>query len=233
MKLARTVQVLEQFFGLLARLVFWLLLLFGCAVTMDRIHVYRHAAAGRSVFAQSADGQEISPAEISADCAARLVIDGTSIDYPVMQGRDNREYLNKDPYGNFALSGSVFLDFRCSRDFTDAYSLIYGHHMDHGAMFGALDAFADPDYFAAHSTGTLFTADERTLRVTLFAFAELEATAEEVFAPTENDGPLRLLRERASIWYEIDEDARIVGLATCKSPDSLTRICVFGVLTEE
>lgn len=41
---------------------------------------------------------------------AWLTIDDTKIDYPVMQGKDNTEYLNKDPYGDYALAGSIFLD---------------------------------------------------------------------------------------------------------------------------
>lgn len=76
-----------------------------------------------------------------------MTIDDTNIDYPVMQGEDNNEYLNKDPFGNYALSGSIFLDRRNNPEFKDYYSLIYGHHMEHGMMFGAIDEYLNEDYF--------------------------------------------------------------------------------------
>ena len=47
---------------------------------------------------------------VNSDVCAWLTLDGTGIDYPVLQGRDNMTYLNRDVYGNFALAGSIFLD---------------------------------------------------------------------------------------------------------------------------
>ena len=79
--------------------------------------------------------------EISKDAIAWITVDDTKIDYPVMQGKNNNEYLNKDPFGKYSLSGSIFLDSRNSSDFSDPFSVLYGHHMDYGAMFGALDEF--------------------------------------------------------------------------------------------
>ena len=71
------------------------------------------------------------------------------------RGKENYEYLNKDPYGEFSLSGSIFLDARNDPDFKDDYSLIYGHHMEKGAMFGALDDFQDRAYFDQRRSGTV------------------------------------------------------------------------------
>ena len=84
---------------------------------------------------------------LSEDVVAWLTVDDTNIDYPVMQGIDNTEYLNKNPYGQYSLSGSLFLDSRNAPDFTDPYSLIYGHHMEYGRIFGALDEYLDESYF--------------------------------------------------------------------------------------
>ena len=80
---------------------------------------------------------------ITDDMVAWLTVDGTDIDYPVMQGTDNTIYLNTDPFGKYSLGGSIFLDSRNSSDFSDEYSLIYGHHMEFGRMFGSLDDFLD------------------------------------------------------------------------------------------
>lgn len=71
---------------------------------------------------------------INPDVCAWVTLDGTKIDYPVLQGSTNLTYINKDVYGNFSLSGSIYLDTRNNRDFSDRYSLLYGHHMEKSAM---------------------------------------------------------------------------------------------------
>lgn len=61
------------------------------------------------------------------------------INYPIMQGSDNRHYLNYDPYGNYSVNGSVFLDSDCSSNFEDVSSVVYGHKTVGDTMFGVLE----------------------------------------------------------------------------------------------
>jgi SrtB family sortase len=75
------------------------------------------------------------------DLVGFLTVEGTNIDYPVMQGIDNSHYLNTDPFGAYSLSGSIFLDSRSSPDFSDEYSVIYGHHMDYEKCSALLMTF--------------------------------------------------------------------------------------------
>ena len=175
-------------------------------------------------------------AELSADAVAWLSVDDTKIDYPVMQGENNEEYLNKDPYGNYSLSGSIFLDVRNKNDFTDDYSLVYGHHMEYGAMFGALDAFIDKAYFEAHRTGTLMVLNGKNYRIDFFASCKTQATEKTVFNPTDisNSELLEYLSVHSAVYYPeaVSAEQRIIGLSTCQSAESYERIIVFGTLTE-
>ena len=82
---------------------------------------------------------------------------GTNIDYPVVQGKDNFEYLDKDPDGNFYSGGSIFLDYRNKYDFSDGYNVLYGHNMAGGKMFADLKHYYDQDFFDTHPDGMLFT----------------------------------------------------------------------------
>ena len=75
---------------------------------------------------------------INPDVCAWVTLDNTAIDYPVVQGEDNFTYVNTDVYGDFSLAGSIFLDVNCDKNFTDPYSLLYGHHMEESKMFGDL-----------------------------------------------------------------------------------------------
>ena len=78
---------------------------------------------------------------INKDVAGWITIDDTHIDYPVVQGKDDMEYINKDVYGEFSLSGSIFLSCMNKKDFSDNYNLVYGHHMANGGMFGDVVSF--------------------------------------------------------------------------------------------
>lgn len=94
---------------------------------------------------------------INTDTCGWLTVGDTHIDYPVVQGEDDLEYSMKDIYGESSLTGSIYLDSENTKDFTSPMNLIYGHHMDNGAMFGDIDKYDDPEYFSTHQDGILVT----------------------------------------------------------------------------
>ena len=74
----------------------------------------------------------------NSDTVAYLKVNGTNIDYPVMQGADNDFYLKHDFNKNAVFAGSVFLDYRNDIDKIDKNNIIYAHAMNNGSMFGSL-----------------------------------------------------------------------------------------------
>ena len=96
---------------------------------------------------------------INPDTVGWIELFGTNINYPVMQGSNDLEYLNKDIYGYNTMSGSIYLAAENESSWGDWYNMIYGHHMNSGAMFGDIEKYLDPDYFASHSEGILQTND--------------------------------------------------------------------------
>ena len=65
-----------------------------------------------------------------SDSVAWLYIPGTNIDYPVMQSEDNEYYAHRAADGSYLYAGSLFMDYRCSSDFSDFNSVIYGQWND-------------------------------------------------------------------------------------------------------
>lgn len=120
---------------------------------------------------------------INGDVRAWLTVDNTAIDYPVLQGDTNLSYINTDVYGSFALSGSIFLDSRNAGDFSDSFCLVYGHHMDNSKMFGDLDLFKDPAFFAQNRTGTLILPGQ-VYDLQIFACLLAPASDPMIFDPT-------------------------------------------------
>ena len=95
--------------------------------------------------------------EVNSDTCAWVTMLNTHIDYPIVQGKDDVEYANKDIYGKSCLTGSIYLTTVNNNDFTDSFNLIYGHHMDNGAMFGDIEKYEDNNYFYSHQNGILVT----------------------------------------------------------------------------
>lgn len=87
------------------------------------------------------------------DIVAWIYIPGTKVNYPVVQGADNEEYLHKAFDGStgwLASAGTIFLDAQNADDFSDRNSALYGHHMNDGSMFASLADFVDQGTFDEH-----------------------------------------------------------------------------------
>lgn len=96
---------------------------------------------------------------INSDIYAWLEIDDTNISYPVVQSTDDTYYLNHNSDGNYSANGSIFSESAYNeKGFTDPVTVLYGHHMSSGAMFGKLQMyFTDSDYFTEHPTFDVYT----------------------------------------------------------------------------
>lgn len=214
---------------LLIVLIIILLIVLWCMY--DNYYVFSHTSdrvAGYRPGSQSSAAAQ-GDKQITDDMCAWITIDDTNIDYPIMQGTDNVKYLNTDPFGDYSLAGSIFLDSRNSNDFTDSYSLIYGHHMEYGRMFGALDDFLDEKYLKNHSKGTLLIGrnGEETHSLRIFASLRASAQDEAVFDPSKNNVREYIALNSAVLTEPINGDQRILGLSTCTEGDSSARIVVF------
>lgn len=173
---------------------------------------------------------------INPDVLGWLTIDDTHIDYPVVIGDTDMEYVNKDVYGDFALSGSIFMDSDNARDLSDAYTLVYGHHMDNGGMFGDVVEFVNRDFFEGHTTGTLYLPDA-TYSIELFACVQVDAYDSMIYDPLAQPAGdvselLNYVEEIAvqSRYIGVTPQDKIIGLSTCAEAETNGRVVLFGRL---
>lgn len=214
-------------------ITFVIVLLIGIYYIVDTVYVFNNAKASSVGAYKPEHPEEIAALQkVAHDAIAWITIDGSDVDYPIMQGKDNIEYLNKDPYGAYSLAGSIFLDSRNSSDFSDPYSVVYGHHMSGGYMFGALDVFEGKQYFEEHPTGKLVTS-RGEFRVTVIAFLYTDAHNEEIFDPEIDHSGLKAFVEAEALHMRpMDDSKRIVALTTCKSPTSTRRMVLILTMDE-
>ena len=175
---------------------------------------------------------------VNPDVRAWLTLDGTEIDYPVLQGEDNLTYINKDVYGNFALAGSIYMDCRNSPDYSDVYNLLFGHHMEKHRMFGDLDLYKERAFFLKNKTGTLMTP-EAVYDLRVVALLLVPASEDRVFDIRlyENaDDVISYVRVNAEFLSdtipEEGEEARFLVMTTCSSEFTDARTVLVTTMTK-
>lgn len=189
------------------------------------------------------DGAENTTADfgqlrkINPDVRGWITMDATNIDFPVLQGQNNMSYISRDVYGNFALAGSIFLDSRNDPGFHHRYSLLYGHHMSDGSMFGDLDKYKEEAFFQENKTGTLILPDQ-TYELEVFACLVVSASEKRIFDPERTGADitalLTLAREdalwlREAVLQRIErENGKILALSTCSSEFTDARTVVLA-----
>ena len=171
------------------------------------------------------------------DVKAWLYSKGTIINYPVAQGRDNDWYLHHTLDGKWNGAGTLFIDENNERPFEDFLTIIYGHHMRDGSMFGSLVKYRDKEYYQEHRKLRLYTPEHK-YDLAVIGVCTIPATSEMYKYDFDDDDS----EEEYISWIErttetaCDEhagaDDRIVMLSTCTYEFSDARLVVFCRLDE-
>ena len=171
------------------------------------------------------------------DVVGWITVPHTGIDYPFVQAADNGTYLHKNLYGEKAAAGTIFMDYRNSKDFSDVNTILYGHHMKNGSMFASLKRFAEKDFFASNQKGTIFLAD-RTLAIEFFAYLIVKTDDNVIYAiPDSSELTIYMdyIKNNAKNYREIGvgPEDRIVTLSTCSYEFNSARMVLLGKLIQE
>lgn len=174
--------------------------------------------------------------EFNPDIIAWIRIPDTIIDYPVLQGEDDNEYLRHTPDGEYSIGGSIFLEWTNASDFSDNHSIIYGHHFrgSYKPMFTHLVDYKAEDFYKAHPVAELFTpAGKYTIR---FFSCYVTALGDNAWRTQLSDEEfsywLRDITDKALYNTGIipsDQD-RIITLSTCCTEYKNARFVIHGVL---
>ena len=172
--------------------------------------------------------------EVNSDIIGWIKIPNTKIDYPFVISNNNNHYLRRDLFGNYALAGSIFMDYRCQKDFSGFNTIIYGHNMKNDSMFGDLLLFYDEGFFDSARYGKLFLKD-RTYTLEFFAYMVIGKNDEIIYNPyvasAEGDDFIEHVRGFARNYRELDTIERVVTLSTC-SDDGSVRVVLLANIAE-
>ena len=222
-------------------------LLYSCYVLFDIFYNNNKAYVSNDLlqYRPKADAAgEVSMEELKAineDVVGWITIPGTNIDYPVVQGADDLHYSSHDVYGNGSLTGSIYMAAGSSPELEDYYTIIYGHHMANGAMFGDIDKYEDAEYFAQHSHGTV-TAQNGVWDLDMLACVHTDAYERTVYSTADRDekGIAELheyIRENAVQYNaamteeKLAKAEKLIALSTCADATTNGRLVLFCTMT--
>lgn len=173
------------------------------------------------------------------DIYAWIVVPGTQVDYPVLQHKSNNAYyLNRTINKKWSAYGSIFTEDYNNKDFNDFNTLVYGHNMKNGTMFGDLKKFRDAEFFKENRYITVYM-ENRILKYEIFAACSWDnkhilanrnfsleqnrtSYLEEIFA-------VRDMNSQIAKDITVTAEDRVITLSTCMN-NKEKRFIVSGVL---
>ena len=178
--------------------------------------------------------------EQNKDVYAWIIIPGTRVDYPILQhGSDDAYYLNHTLEGAAGLPGSIYSERVHPKDFSAAHTVLYGHNMKNGTMFGSLHDYEEAAFFDGHPY-VYIHLPERTYVYQIFAAVKFsdaylpvyqnygEEAGFNTYVDELRNSPGQINRE-----IEVPYGSRLLTLSTCIGNDENHRFLVAAILAEE
>lgn len=173
--------------------------------------------------------------EVNSDVLGWIVIPGTAVSYPLVQ-TDNNTYYLKHTWKKWSSSvGSIFLEQHSAPDLSDFHTIIYGHNMNNGSMFGSLKKYKKLSWWQAHPDIYL-TTDGGSARYEIFAAYEVSTTGTTYQIGFSGDGAKQEFLDFCMAQSVIDTGViptvadRVLTLSTCTGHGHATRWVVQAVL---
>lgn len=174
--------------------------------------------------------------KINPDVIGWLYCKDTQINYPVVQTDNNEYYLHNMINGEYNFAGTLFVDYRCEKDFAGLNTIIYGHNMKNGSMFGDLPKYKAQDYYDAHPIMWLLTPD-KTYKVELLSGQVTASDSDAYDIISKREDLTKYLENAVSQSFfktdsSVDDAEKIITLSTCSYEYENARFVVIGKLVE-
>lgn len=160
------------------------------------------------------------------------------INYPIVQHPDdNQFFLTHNWKGANQSAGAIFLNRYNASDFTDMNSVIYGHRMKAGSMFGSLKYYADQKFMDEHPYFYIFTPDGRKLTYEIICCSSVTDGSDAYLMHFESPDErmayydMMLYNAKTKRDVELNRFDTTVMLSTCNNTGYYDRVTILGKLT--
>ena len=158
-----------------------------------------------------------------------LRVEGTNIDYPVVQSTNNEFYLNNDFNKNQSISGCIFIDYRVNLK-EDNNIIIYGHNMRNKEMFNNLSKYKEDEFFKSKNK-IIITDNNEVSEYEVFS-VYIEEASDIYRGNTLEDFDSYINEIKNKSLYknhiELKEKDKLITLVTCSFEYGEARTIVWG-----
>ncbi len=175
--------------------------------------------------------------EANVDTVAWIIVEGTNINYPIVQSITNDYYLTHSYDHSYTHNGWTFMDFRNDSLMNDQNTIFYGHNLMNGTAFGSLSNIFRTNH--SDIKIMIITSDNRKLTYQVFSAYEIDP---EVYYLQTNFSDkssyeefLNVLSKRNTIGVDnkVSVEDKIITLSTCTDDNSGRKVVHAKLISEE
>lgn len=175
--------------------------------------------------------------KINPNIVGWIIMDGTSISYPIVQGDDNSYYLKHSFYKKYNPSGAIFMESSASKNFSDQNTFVFGHHSSHGKMFSDLRKYLKKDFYTEYPIAHLYTP-EGNYELEIFSAYVDKATSYSYQLHFSDDESFSNYishiksKSRYNTSIDVSIEDKIVSFYTCSAEPGSTKLDRYFVHTK-
>lgn len=173
--------------------------------------------------------------KINKDTVAWIYVKNTKINYPVVQSTRNNYYLWRDFNKKRNNYGWIFMDYRNNPNDLDQNTIIYGHNVKEGIMFGTMRTMMNPSWYNKEDNRLItFNTIDKKMQWLMFSTYRISATEDYLRTNFNSEEEfmefINLIKSRSKKDFKVDikPTDKILTMQTCSSNN--TRNVVHAVL---
>ena len=162
--------------------------------------------------------------EINPDVVGWIQMEALDVSYPIVKGTDNDHYLHYTFEGQKNAAGAIFMEYTNNSNFEDCNTIIYGHNMKNGSMFGTFRTLHEPENLT--SPYLWICLPDKSYRYEIFTVHTTSATGDTytLFSAPDDQFTQYLNKMRDASEFPVGtaptKDDKIITLSTCTGNDA-------------
>lgn len=172
---------------------------------------------------------------INSEVVGWIRVEGTNINYPMVQAEDNEKYLRMTLEGKWNNAGSIFVDYRVQQPFISENTMIHGHNQRNKAMFHDLTLYMEKEFWESHPYVSILTPEKNYLYqiYSCYQSPNVSKTYNCQFSGEEQYQDYLNYTMEQSLYdtgISVSSSDRIITLSTCNNDWEDTRMVVHAKL---
>ena len=159
---------------------------------------------------------------VNNDTVAWIVVDGTNINYPVVQSNDNDYYLNHNYVKHLTTDGWIFMDYRNSKNIDDNNTVFYGHNLLNKTAFGSISNIFSDDWFNNSNHLIIVMTENERFVYEIFSYYIIEP--ESYYLNNNVDYNILKNRSLRDFNVSLNSNDKIITLSTCTDDNKNRRV---------